>query len=187
MHLFDRVFRLVLPMGAVAVLGTVLTVGWFTQPDRYAKGYAPQQPIPFSHQLHAGSLKISCQYCHSGVTKSRAAGVPSLETCMGCHKVTRTDRPAIQQMTRIFNEGGTITWQRVHTLPDHVFFDHRPHVNAGIACQTCHGEVQTMTVLTREMSMRMSNCLACHRDPHAALPKESKLTRAAENCAACHR
>ena len=187
MHLFDRVFRLVLPVGAVAVLGTVLTVGWFTQPDRYAKGYAPQQPIPFSHQLHAGSLRISCQYCHSGVTKARVAGIPSLETCMGCHQVTRTDRPAIQQMTRIFNSGGTVVWKRVHTLPDHVFFDHRPHVNSGIACQTCHGEVQTMPVLTREMSLRMSNCLACHRDPHAALPKDSRIIQAAENCAACHR
>lgn len=187
MHLFDRVFRLVLPVGAVAVLSTVLTVGWFTQPDRYVRGYAPQQPIPFSHQLHAGSLKMSCQYCHSGVTKSRAAGVPSLELCMGCHKVTRTDRPAIQRMTQIYNSGDTLAWKRVHTLPDHVFFNHRPHVTAGIACQTCHGEVQTMPVLTRVMSMRMSNCLACHRDPHAALPKDSKITRAAEYCAACHR
>jgi hypothetical protein len=187
MHLFDRVFRLVLPLGAVAVLGTVLTVGWLAEPDRYAKGYAPQQPIPFSHQLHAGTLKLDCQYCHTGVTKSRTAGVPSLETCMGCHKVTRADRPAIQQMAKLFNEGGIVAWKRVHTLPDHVFFDHRPHVNGGIACQSCHGEVQTMPVLRREMSMRMSNCLACHRDPHAALPKGSTITKAAENCAACHR
>lgn len=187
MHLFDRVFRLVLPIGAVAVLSTVLAVGWVTQPDRYAKGFAPEQPIPFSHALHAGTLKVSCQYCHTGATKSRSAGVPTLETCMGCHGVTRTDRPAIQQMTRIFKEGGTVAWKRVHALPDHVFFDHRPHVNGGIACQTCHGEVQTMPVLKREMSMRMSNCLACHRDPHPALPKGTSISKAAENCAACHR
>jgi hypothetical protein len=106
---------------------------------------------------------------------------------MGCHKVTRADKPAIQKLTAIYNGGGTMEWQRVHTLPDHVFFDHRPHVNAGVACQTCHGEVQNMTVLSRQMGMRMGNCLGCHRDPHAALPKDSKITRAAEHCAACHR
>ncbi len=187
MHPYDRLTRLVLPVGAVAVLSTVLSVGWLTQPDRFARGFAPAQPIPFSHELHAGTMKISCQYCHSGVDKSRHAGIPSVETCMGCHKVTRTDRPAIQELTRIYNSGEALPWKRVHTLPDHVFFDHRPHVNAGVACQACHGEVQTMKVLTREMGLRMSNCLACHRDPHAALPKDSKITRAAEHCAACHR
>ena len=187
MHLYDRVFRLVLPAGAIAVLGTVLAVGWFTQPDRFARGYAPEQPIPFSHQLHAGTLKMTCVYCHSGAAKSRAAGVPSVETCMGCHKVTKTDVPAIHELTRIYNTGEALSWKRIHTLPDHVFFDHRPHVNAGVACQTCHGEVQTMKVITREMGMRMSNCLACHRDPRAALPRGSKIIRAAEHCAACHR
>ena len=135
----------------------------------------------------AGTLKLDCQYCHTGVTKSRAAGVPSLETCMGCHKVTRTDRPAIQQMTKLFNEGGTVAWKRVHTLPDHVFFDHRPHVNGGIACQTCHGEVQTMTVVSQQMNMRMANCLGCHRDPHASLPRGTSIRKAAEHCSACHR
>lgn len=187
MHPFDRMFRFVLPVGAVAVLCTVLAVGWLAQPDRFAKGYAPAQPIPFSHQLHAGTLKISCAYCHSGASKSRAAGVPSVETCMGCHSVTKTDKPAIQTLARAYANNEPIAWQRVHTLPDHVFFDHRPHVNAGIACQTCHGEVQNMPVLRREMGMRMANCLACHRDPHAALPPGSKVTRGGEHCAACHR
>jgi hypothetical protein len=187
MHRFDRAFRFVLPAAAVAILATVSSVGWFTQPDRFAKGYAPEQPIPFSHELHAGTLRMQCQYCHSGVDRSRHAGIPSVDLCMGCHKVTRTDRPAIQKLTRIANTGEPLPWQRVHTLPDHVFFDHRPHVNAGITCQSCHGEVQTMKVLTREMGMRMGNCLGCHRDPHAALPPDSKITKGAENCAACHR
>ena len=187
MHPFDRATRLVLPLGAVALMTTVLGVGWFTQPDRYARGYAPSQPIPFSHQLHAGTMRIACQYCHSGTDRSRHAGIPSVQVCMDCHKVTRTDRPAIQALAKAFNEGRPVEWTRVHTLPDHVFFDHRPHVNAGIACQTCHGEVQNMQVLSRQMGMRMGNCLACHRDPHQALPKDSKITKAAEHCAACHR
>ncbi len=187
MHPFDRVLRLVLPAGAAAVMATVVGVGWFTQPDRFAKGYAPEQPVPFSHQLHAGTLRVPCLYCHSGADRSRAAGVPGTEVCMGCHSVTRADKPAIQKLAEIHKAGGTLPWQRVHTLPDHVFFDHRPHVNAGVACQTCHGEVQNMTVLTRQMGMRMGSCLACHRDPHAALPKDTKITRAAEHCTACHR
>ncbi len=187
MHPFDRAFRFVLPAGAAAILITVLAVGWIAEPDRFAKGYAPEQPIAFSHQLHAGTLRMQCQYCHSGADKSRIAGVPSVDVCMGCHKVTRTDRPDIQKLARIAASGEPLPWKRVHTLPDHVFFDHRPHVNAGIACQSCHGEVQTMQVVRREMGMRMGNCLACHRDPRAALPPGSKIAKGPEYCAACHR
>ena len=143
MHPYDRAFRLVLPVAAVAILLTVVAVGWFTQPDRFEKGYAPIQPIPYSHRLHAGTLKIPCQYCHVNATRSRVAGVPSVETCMNCHRVTKTDSPYIQQLTAIYKSGKPMEWKRIHSLPDHVYFDHRPHVNGGIACQTCHGEIQT--------------------------------------------
>jgi hypothetical protein len=187
MHPFDRFVRYVLPPGAVAVLATVIGVGWAAQPDRYVRGYSPEQPIPFSHMLHAGTLKVPCAYCHSGASRSRVAGVPSVETCMGCHRVTKTDSPSIQRLTAIYESGEALQWQRLHTLPDHVFFDHRPHVAAGIACQSCHGEVQSMQTLSRQMSMRMSNCLACHRDPSEALPKNSPIKHGPENCAACHR
>ena len=179
--------RTVLPIGAAAVLLTVTAVGWWTQPDRFARGYAPEQPIPYSHRLHAGTMKIPCQYCHTGTTRSRFAGVPAVETCMNCHRVTKTDSPAIQKLTAIYNSGQPLEWERIHVLPDHVYFDHRPHVNGGIACQTCHGEVQTMDVVYQHMSMRMGNCLGCHRDAHDALPPNSKIQRGAEHCNACHR
>ncbi len=187
MHPHDRVARIVLPVGAAAVLTTVLIVGWVTQPDRFVVGYAPLQPIPFSHRLHAGDNKIPCLYCHTGAQRSRHAGVPALQTCMNCHAVTRMDRPAIQKLTALYKEGRPVEWRRVYLLPDHVYFDHRPHVNDGIACQTCHGEVQTMERVSRAMSLRMGNCLRCHRDPSAALPTGSKVVRGAENCYACHR
>jgi hypothetical protein len=179
--------HILLPTGGACVLLTVLGVGWFTQPDRFARGFAPAQPIPYSHQLHAGTLRIPCLYCHTGATRSRQAGVPAVETCMNCHKVTKTDSPAIKELTRIFNSREPLKWRRVHSLPDHVFFDHRPHVNGGILCQTCHGEIQDMQVVEQHMSLRMGNCLGCHREAHDSLPKDSKIERGPENCNACHR
>ena len=184
---YDRFARVILPAGGGCVLLTVLAVGWFTQPGRFVKGYAPIQPIQYSHALHAGTMKIPCQYCHTGVLRSRLAGIPAVETCMNCHRVTKTDSPEIKKLTAIFESGRPLPWERVHRLPDHVYFDHRPHVGAGIACQTCHGEVQSMDVVSQRMSMRMSNCLGCHRDPSAALPSGSPIQRGPEDCNACHR
>jgi len=179
--------RFIVPITAVALLLTVVGVGWVTQPDRYARGYAPEQPIPYSHRLHAGILKIPCLYCHSGALKSRQAGIPSVEKCMNCHKVTKTDSPSIKQLTALYETGAPLKWERVHALPDHAYFDHRPHVTAGILCQTCHGEVQTMDVVYQNMSLRMGNCLGCHRDPGNALPADSTIRRAPEHCNVCHR
>ncbi len=187
MHPHDRVWRIVLPAGACAILLTVLAVGWMAEPGQMAAGYTPEQPIAFSHKLHAGDNKIPCLYCHTGAARSRHAGVPAVQTCMNCHAVTRTDRPAIQKLTALYNEGKAVEWKRVYRLPDHVYFDHRPHVNAGIACQTCHGEVQTMARVSQVMSLRMGNCLKCHRDPKAALPPDSRIAKGPEYCTACHR
>ena len=179
--------KFILPVGFLAILATVMGVGWYTEPDRLVRGYQPEQPLPYSHQLHAGILKIPCLYCHSGALKSRHAGVPSVEKCMNCHKVTKVDSPDIKKLAALYTSGEALRWQRIHLLPDHVYFDHRPHVNAGILCQTCHGEVQTMPVVYQNMSMRMGNCLGCHRDPQDALPAGSKIVKGAQYCYACHR
>lgn len=179
--------RFILPTGVAAILITVLGVGWFTQPDRYVHGYEPVQPIPYAHSLHAGVLKIPCLYCHSGASQSRHAGIPAVEKCMNCHRVTKTDSPAIRKLASVYASGEPLRWQRIHNMPDYVFFDHRPHVAAGILCQTCHGEIQNMEIVSQTMSMRMGNCLGCHRDPHDALPADSKIQRGPDNCNACHR
>jgi len=92
-HPQDRFWRIVLPTGAIAVLSTLLAVGYATEPDRFARGYSPTQPIAFSHRLHAGDNHVPCLYCHTGAERSRHAGVPAVETCMNCHAVTRTDNP----------------------------------------------------------------------------------------------
>jgi hypothetical protein len=91
-HPRDRFWRIVVPIGTIAVLLTLLAVGYATEPDRFAKGYSPRQPIAFSHRLHAGDNHVPCLYCHTGAERSRHAGVPALETCMNCHAVTRTDK-----------------------------------------------------------------------------------------------
>lgn len=185
--------RFVLPVGLVSVLGVSLGVGWVTQPDRLARGYQPEQPVAYSHLLHAGSLRIPCRYCHTGAAKSRVAGIPPVEKCLNCHRVTRTEAPDIRRIHTVYDRGEPLHWARVHALPDHVFFDHRPHVNGGVACQTCHGEVESMQVVRQVMSMRMSNCLACHRDPEGArdpreaIVAESGFAQGPEHCAACHR
>lgn len=187
MHPWDRTSRTRIPIAAAAIGLTVVVVGWFTQPGRFALGYAPRQPVPFSHRIHAGNNHIPCQYCHTGADRSRHAGVPPLQTCMNCHKVTKTDSPWIQKITEMVAADEPMKWARVYALPDHVYFDHRPHVNAGIACQNCHGAVQGMELLTRAMNMRMGACLECHRNPKGALPKDSPIKNGPENCYACHR
>jgi hypothetical protein len=184
---FLKYSRFILPAGALAVLITVLGVGWYAQPDRFVRGYQPTQPMPYSHQLHSGVLRIPCLYCHAGALKSRLAGVPPVEKCMNCHSVTKTDSPHIKRLAATYASGEPLQWQRIHSLPDHVYFDHRPHVNGGILCQTCHGEVQTMQVVYQNMSMRMSNCLGCHRSPKDALPANSRILKGPEHCYACHR
>lgn len=168
-------------------MAAVLCVGWFTQPDRLARYYQPRQPIPYSHKLHAGNLRIPCLYCHSGALKSRQAGIPTVEKCMNCHRVTKTDSPDIKRVAAVFASGEPMRWVRIHSLPDHAYFDHRPHAGAEILCQTCHGEVQTMDVVYQSMSMRMSNCLGCHRAPGDALPAKTQIASGPENCNACHR
>jgi hypothetical protein len=127
-------------------------------------GYAPTQPIPFSHKLHAGQLGLDCLYCHGQAERSKHATVPGMDTCMGCHSVVRTDRPAIQDLTRYWENEEPVPWVRIHSLPDHAFFSHKAHVAAGVDCQTCHGPVETMDIVYQYVDMSMGWCMNCHRN-----------------------
>lgn len=176
---------------AVAVLGGVAMVF----PTASNQGYAPEQPIPFSHKIHAGDNKIACQYCHSAPEKSRHSTVPSMNVCMNCHTVVKTKSPYIQKVKQAFSEGRAIEWVRVHELPDHVYFPHRMHVTKGIACETCHGDVKTMDRVEQKSPLTMGWCLECHRGVttpkhilEAAYPGVSnpKGHVATTNCSACH-
>lgn len=139
------------------------------------QGYQPEQPIAYSHALHAGLYELDCQYCHSGAERSRHAGVPASSVCMNCHSQVRTDAPEIKRLAKFVATDTPIPWVRVHRLPDFAFFSHASHVSAGLDCQGCHGPVEQMVRVEQVASMSMGWCLDCHREtrerqPQAPLP-----------------
>jgi len=138
-------------------------------------GYAPTQPIPFPHKLHAGDKKIPCQYCHSGARRSAVAGIPPLNTCMGCHKIVATDKEPIKKITEAYKSNTPFEWVKVHDLPDFAKFSHKPHVAAGVECQTCHGAVEKMDVVEQVAPLQMGWCISCHREK-----------KASTECQTCH-
>lgn len=128
------------------------------------ENYAPVQPIPFSHKIHAGQNNIPCMYCHAGVEKSRHASVPAMNVCMNCHSVVAQDSPHIKKLKEyVLEKKAPIEWVRVHDLPDHVVFNHKRHLAKGITCETCHGDVKRMDRVRQEKPLTMGWCLNCHR------------------------
>lgn len=133
------------------------------------QGYAPKQPIAFSHKVHAGDYKIDCNYCHTGVTKSKNANIPSPNICMNCHnsitKGTKTGTKEIDKIYAAIENNKPIEWVRVHNLPDLAYFNHSQHVAVGkLKCQTCHGPIEEMEVVRQYSKLTMGWCINCHRD-----------------------
>lgn len=129
------------------------------------QGYQPDQPIAFSHKLHAGQYQINCNYCHTGVYKAKSAMIPSVNICMNCHNTIKKDSPEIQKLYAAVENNKPIEWVRVHNLPDHAYFNHAQHANVGgIECQTCHGPVQEMEVVYQYAELTMGWCINCHRE-----------------------
>lgn len=149
----------------------------------------PMQPIPFSHALHAGEYEMPCLYCHSGTDRAPAAGVPSVEVCMGCHAQfpkEYDELEGIRILKRHWEEGRSIEWQQIHRLPEYVQFRHNRHVAAGVECQVCHGAVETMDKLylvsdtkwvnlLPGLKLKMGWCMTCHWERGAST-----------DCLSCH-
>lgn len=165
------------------IVGGLLTSGWYALKDiGVYEGYHPEQPILFSHKIHAGDNAISCQYCHSGVERSKTAGIPTVNVCMNCHKGISTG-PKVgsvegtEEIKKIYaaagwdpdkgeynKPGSPIKWVKVHNLQDFVFFSHQQHVKVGKQeCATCHGDVKTMTTVQQAQPLTMAWCVDCHR------------------------
>lgn len=185
-------------------------------PDR--KGYAPEQPLAFSHRLHAGELQIDCYYCHNGAEKSRHAGIPPAGVCMNCHKFVTAPLGALREedkaataenrsprrivsadIEKIYSslglgedllpdssmEAKPLEWISIHRVPDYVYFDHRPHVAAGVSCQRCHGAVESMERVRQIESLSMGWCVNCHRSVNQS-GVAGKAMNASLDCATCH-
>lgn len=148
---------------AASLIGLGLVVWGFSQRPWAPREGVPQ-PIPFSHKIHAGLEKIPCQYCHEYARRSETAGVPPVERCVGCHggAVVGGIKPVTRPWMDMQQPPFEIRWNRVYTLPDFVRFSHRPHIAAGIKCQTCHGPVQTMNRIEPVHEINMGFCVTCH-------------------------
>lgn len=170
---------------------------------------AVEQQVPFSHKHHVGGLGIDCRFCHTAVEESATAGIPPVKTCMGCHSVVWKDAPMLEPIRESFRVDVPVQWNKVHDLPDFVYFNHSIHVKKGIGCESCHGRVDQMPLMWKVNSLNMEWCLACHRNPSnfvrpreqvttmgwkpedqaelgAKLVQEYKI-QSLTNCSTCHR
>ena len=155
--IFGAVFILV---GALWVVAAINRSSWNTG----AFGER-EQPVQFSHKHHSGDDGIDCRYCHTTVETSASAGMPSTQTCMNCHSQIWADSPYLEPVRESMRTGKPIEWTRVHDLPDYVYFNHSIHVNKGVGCSTCHGNVNQMPLMYQAESLQMEWCLSCHRQP----------------------
>ncbi len=185
-------------------------VWYFFSPAWTDVGYAPKQPVPYSHELHVGELGLDCRYCHFSVEVSPVAVVPPTRTCMNCHEVIKRDSPLLEPLRESARFKRPMRWVRVHNLPDYAFFNHSVHIRAGVGCVSCHGRIDQMEVVTQAEPLSMGWCLDCHRNPSPHLrptedvtdmnwipPKdhaefamqaiERKQLAPPEDCSGCHR
>lgn len=167
----------------------------------FQQGYGPDQPIKFSHALHAGKWEVDCKYCHTGTTKGKSAWIPSVNVCMNCHKAIKEGpkygEKEIAKIYKAYDNNLPIEWVRVHNLPDLSYFNHQQHVVAGeLECQQCHGEIEKMEVVYRDDPLSMGWCINCHRETevrseyyHDVLGRKDIKTVediGGLNCARCH-
>jgi hypothetical protein len=182
----------------LAILIFLAVSSWSRRPAAAAKPSA--QPIAFPHNTHVQTYKMDCQYCHTEARRSEYAGIPSVERCIGCHKITAADKPEIKKLAEYAARSEPIPWQRVYKMPEFTYFPHKSHVRAGVTCQTCHGPVETMTTVGANTGPRLVNdllnvagfrtappplsmgwCIDCHREQNA-----TRAAKAPLDCVTCH-
>ena len=162
----------------LCLLAGVATAGvsYYMTPRYTRVGYAPIQPVPYSHARHVGELGLDCRYCHSTIDTAGAA-LPTAQTCMNCHSEITNSSPALAAVRESFQSGAPIRWVRVNVVPSFVYFDHAVHVNRGVGCVECHGNVRKMEVVTQAQPMSMGFCLDCHRAPQERLRRHADVFR----------
>lgn len=176
-----------LALGGGAYAGVVFLGA--TDPKTLNPGYQPVQPVPFSHKIHAGQLKMDCRYCHTSVEKAAHASVPPTSTCINCHspleKATGTpalaavhpDSPKLKALHQSWESGNSVPWARIHRLPDFVYFNHAAHISSGVSCVTCHDRIDKMEVVYQAKELSMTWCVDCHRNPEPHLRPVEFVTK----------
>jgi len=179
------------------VLGSFLGVYLVDAAQRVGvnQGYAPEQPIAFSHRIHAGINHIPCMYCHFAAEKGRHAGIPPMNVCMNCHSRLTVESAEVEKLKEAVAQERPIQWIKVHNLPDFVYFNHSQHVLHPVACKECHGAVETMERVRQVSPLTMGWCLDCHRSKGILPPSQRGQatvrggTQAAiggADCSKCH-
>ncbi|MEZ4407317.1 MAG: cytochrome c3 family protein [Polyangiales bacterium] len=206
MQIFPRSLNRLPAIVAIALAlaggGVTAVVWYYFSPRNTQVGYAPRQPVPYSHWLHAGQMGMDCRYCHANIERAAHAMVPPTQTCMNCHSLVRTSSARLAPVRESWESGQAIPWVRVHRLPDHAYFDHSAHLSAGVGCASCHGRVDQMDVVRQVQPLSMGWCLECHRDPAQHIRPVSEITNMAwagppaqpprplhppQTCSGCHR
>jgi hypothetical protein len=193
---------------ALGVAGVAAPMIFVRTPWRRGQEVEVDQPVFFDHRHHVRDDGIECRFCHASVETSSTAGLPSTDVCMGCHAQVWRDSPLLEAVRRSAFSGAPIPWNRVHRVPDFVYFDHSIHVRGGVGCESCHGRVDTMPRVRQVASLTMGFCLDCHRAPEPHLRPPSTVTemgraktepeaaralaaalgtRRLTHCTACHR
>ena len=162
-------------LGAAPIL--LIGIGYSLMRSSYVtdQSVTREQPVPFSHAHHVGGLGLDCRYCHTSVTTARFAGIPPTVTCMTCHSQLWTNAAMLAPVRESLAGNKPIHWQRVHVLPDYVYFDHSIHIAKGVGCSTCHGAVDRMPLMRQAAPLTMGWCLDCHRHPETAIRPRDKV------------
>ncbi|MBS1211995.1 MAG: chaperone protein HtpG [Proteobacteria bacterium] len=172
-NVVSRIVIATIILGALAAMGLAYAI--VRSPYVSGVGVAPKQPVPFSHEHHAGQLGIDCRYCHTSVETSAVAGLPPTEICMTCHSQVWTQAKMLEPVRESWRTGIPMRWARVHDLPDFVYFNHSIHVRKGIGCSSCHGRVDRMPLVWKTETLFMSWCLECHRAPERFVRPRDKV------------
>lgn len=162
----------------IAGAGIVLVLGLFAV--LLSTQAAPAQPFPFPHDVHVQN-GVSCLYCHPGANRGVTAGLPTRQKCLGCHNNINATTPALQEFAKYAQDNAEFTWVPVAILPEFVFFNHQPHINARVDCANCHGDVSKMKAAEPQKYMDMGYCLSCHKH------QKPDQFIALSDCATCHR
>jgi hypothetical protein len=179
--LFSKSADLIMKIGGLVagagLLATVAGYAYIAHPRNLDTGYSPEQPVPYSHKLHAGTMGLDCTYCHYTITKSAFAAVPTTETCMNCHMKVKDKSEKLAPVRESYKTGDPVQWIQIHKLPDYVYFNHRAHLSAGVSCVSCHGRVDQMVEVRQVMPLNMGWCLECHRNPAPNLRPANLVTK----------